>query len=261
MIASDPWRERLSEYLDGELESGERERLERHLAGCAECTLALEELRRVVAFARALPDRPPAGDLWPAIARDIRPGNPIRHPGIAPPGTAAIRRRPSRLVGLAVAASLALVVVLALTGGPATSRIAERLAEITHLPIGQRAARAPELHPAPAPIVRHLVPAGDELVLEFERHQLQGALEVRVAQVDRATIQVTTGGQVDTVLVTPEGFRVRNSARSATDYRVTVPARLVSVAIRVGDPQDVYVIHDLYLPLRWVFGLQEYPGQ
>lgn len=259
MIASDPWRERLSEYLDGELESGERERLERHRAGCAECTLALEELRRVVAFAHALPDRPPSGDLWPAIARDIRSGSLAHRPGIAPP-SAAIRRRPSRLVGLAVAASFALVVVLAFSGGPATSRIVERLAEITHLPIGQRAARAPELHPIPPPIVRHLVPAGDELVLEFERHQLEGALEVRVAQVDRATIQVTTGGQVETVLVTPEGFRVRNSARSATDYRVTVPARLVSVEIRVGDPQDVYVIHDLYLPLRWVFGLQEYPG-
>src|SRR2546430_8462046 len=66
---SDTWMERLSEYIDGTLAETERGALEAHLAGCAACRTALDELRRVVARARALDDRPPATDLWPAIAR------------------------------------------------------------------------------------------------------------------------------------------------------------------------------------------------
>src|SRR2546423_15589238 len=68
---SDTWTERLSEYIDGTLAATERGALEAHLAGCAACATALDELRRVVARARALDDRPPATDLWPAIAEQI----------------------------------------------------------------------------------------------------------------------------------------------------------------------------------------------
>src|SRR2546428_3445902 len=67
----DQWTDRLSEYLDGELTAPERTGLEAHLAACAGCRTALEELRRVVARAQALDDRPPTADLWPAIARHI----------------------------------------------------------------------------------------------------------------------------------------------------------------------------------------------
>ena len=61
----DQWTDRLSEYLDGELGAAERAALEGHLATCAECGATLAELRRVVARARALDDRPPTADLWP----------------------------------------------------------------------------------------------------------------------------------------------------------------------------------------------------
>ncbi len=68
---SDRWKDRLSEYLDGELEAAERTRLEAHLADCEECAATLEQLRRVVARARDAEDRPPANDLWPGIAERI----------------------------------------------------------------------------------------------------------------------------------------------------------------------------------------------
>ncbi|SRR6266568_7072829 len=68
---TDRWMDRLSEYLDDTLEPGERTALEAHLADCAACTATLAELRRVVARARALDDRAPAADLWPAIAARI----------------------------------------------------------------------------------------------------------------------------------------------------------------------------------------------
>jgi anti-sigma factor RsiW len=69
---SDQWTPRLSEYVDGELEPAERQRLEAHLAGCEECRETVEELRLVVAQAGALTDRPPRAELWTGIARRIR---------------------------------------------------------------------------------------------------------------------------------------------------------------------------------------------
>jgi len=44
---SDPWAERLSEYLDGDLDPAELRALEDHLEGCASCRAATVELRRV----------------------------------------------------------------------------------------------------------------------------------------------------------------------------------------------------------------------
>lgn len=65
------WTERLSEYLDGDLSTAERETCEQHLAGCAECARMLEELKAVAAAARALPAVPPPAGLWDAIEEKL----------------------------------------------------------------------------------------------------------------------------------------------------------------------------------------------
>jgi hypothetical protein len=70
-MIQDPWTDRLSEYLDGELNLKDREALESHLASCSQCGATLEELRGVVARARSLDDRPPTRDLWSGIAERI----------------------------------------------------------------------------------------------------------------------------------------------------------------------------------------------
>lgn len=70
----DSWEGRLSEYLDGELESADLRALEAHLVGCSECRAALDELGAVAARAAALYDRPPQRDLWDGIARRIGAG-------------------------------------------------------------------------------------------------------------------------------------------------------------------------------------------
>ncbi|MGH7536455.1 MAG: anti-sigma factor family protein [Gemmatimonadales bacterium] len=67
-MTKDIWTPRLSEYLDGELSPDQRAGCQAHLADCADCRTTLDELRHVVARARMLEGRPPAGDLWPAIA-------------------------------------------------------------------------------------------------------------------------------------------------------------------------------------------------
>lgn len=70
-MTHDQWTDRLSDYLDGDMPAGERTALEAHLTDCAACRATAAELRRVVARAHALEDRPPAADLWPGIAERI----------------------------------------------------------------------------------------------------------------------------------------------------------------------------------------------
>ncbi len=109
----DQWTDRLSEYVDGELAGPERPALEAHLATCAGCRTTLDELRRVVARAQALDDRPPAADLWPTIALQIGVGRVAAGVG----GTAVrARRRFSFTVPQLAAASVTLAL---LSGGAA----------------------------------------------------------------------------------------------------------------------------------------------
>lgn len=44
------FEEKLSAYLDGELDYGAREEVERHLVECPECSRVLEEMRRIESF-------------------------------------------------------------------------------------------------------------------------------------------------------------------------------------------------------------------
>lgn len=102
----DQWTDRLSEYVDGDLDEAQRSALESHLAGCDACRATLVELRRVVERARAMDERPPARDLWPGIAGRI---------GLSTDDLAArrARRRISFTVPQLIAACLALIAVSA----------------------------------------------------------------------------------------------------------------------------------------------------
>ena len=68
---TDPYIERISDYIDGALTPDEARDVETHLAGCDACRTAVAELRSIVAEARALEPTVPATDLWPAIAARI----------------------------------------------------------------------------------------------------------------------------------------------------------------------------------------------
>jgi len=63
----------LSAYLDGELPPGERARVERHLAACADCRRDLETLQETVALVRRVPLVPvPRSFALPATARAVQ---------------------------------------------------------------------------------------------------------------------------------------------------------------------------------------------
>lgn len=74
----DRWTDRLSDYVDDELDGPERNALEQHLLQCEACRRALDEIRRVTARAARLPLRAPERDLWPGIEHRIRAIRPAR---------------------------------------------------------------------------------------------------------------------------------------------------------------------------------------
>src|SRR5262249_59745302 len=75
---NDIWTNRLSEYIDGELNATERAALDAHLASCGRCYATLADLRDVVARAKSLGDREPAKDLWAGIRAGMTPDAPVR---------------------------------------------------------------------------------------------------------------------------------------------------------------------------------------
>jgi anti-sigma factor RsiW len=82
------WTEQLSEYLDDTLSADDRRAVEAHLADCAACRGALDDLRAVVAAVRALGPIEPPVDLWPGIESSLEPrlepaaGQQRRVPGV-----------------------------------------------------------------------------------------------------------------------------------------------------------------------------------
>lgn len=99
-MTPDVWTDRLSEYLDGELEPTAHEECRQHIAGCRECLAILTELRGLAVDAAELTDRAPTIDLWAGIADRIGASRAIV------PRAARQRRIP-----MALAAGIALLAV------------------------------------------------------------------------------------------------------------------------------------------------------
>ncbi len=180
----DAFTDRLSEYLDDEdLGALERREIEAHLRSCAACRIVLDELREVRAHAQALPDVPPAADLWPGIEEQISPAARGFSRAAADasmvarlkPRAAGATRRISFTVPQAIAASLALMIVsggmvwLLRAGGEQTDR-------------GIVAVERPRTPMTPANFAD---PQYDEAVADLER-----TLEVGRGRLDPETIRV-----------------------------------------------------------------------
>jgi anti-sigma factor RsiW len=107
MTAHDTITDRLSEYLDEDLEARSRAEIEAHLSACAECRQVLDDLRTIKATAGRLPDDQVSGELWTGIAGRIPPENT---PAVVPFQRKVPRRFSFTLPQLA-AAGIALMVL------------------------------------------------------------------------------------------------------------------------------------------------------
>src|SRR5690606_770393 len=173
---SDQWTDRLSAYLDGELDEAERRRLEAHLADCDECRPILADLREIVARAAALEATPPARDLWPGIRERL---SGVRVLPIAGAVAAAEDRRRRFAFSLPQLAAAAAVVAF-LSGGSVW------LALRASAPEEEAFAVAPfDTDSAPAAADTHF--ASDYV---FTIQQLERQLADARAQLDPATVAV-----------------------------------------------------------------------
>src|SRR5947208_2927321 len=105
-------REQLSAYIDGELSAGERADLERHIPGCAECQVALGDLRQVHDLLAALPTpRAPR-----SFALPLSTLAPTHAPTSAASRRAASGRGGARVIQWAGAIAAAIGMLLLLSG-------------------------------------------------------------------------------------------------------------------------------------------------
>ena len=118
---TDPWMDRLSEYVDGDLDAETRLSIEAHLATCAECRATREELERVVSRAKRVAYRAPATDLWQPIETAIANQRDKTLP--------ATGRR--RLVTMSVGRLAAAAAIVAIAVGGITWTIASKRASST----------------------------------------------------------------------------------------------------------------------------------
>ena len=168
---NDQWTNRLSEYLDGELDKTEREGIEAHLATCGQCYATLADLRQVVARAKTLEDREPAKDLWAGIRAGLTTDAPIplRRDRL-------VRRRFSLTVGQLLAASIALMLM---SGGSAW--LAFR-SQATPTPTAQGDIGRPEL--GNRNVARWQVQSDIAIA------ELQDALALNESKLDTATVRI-----------------------------------------------------------------------
>ena len=178
---NDTWTERLSEYIDGTLPDAERAALEAHLAGCTACRTTLDELRRVVARARALDDRPPAADLWPAIAEQIGVSSGAHH-------VVSLAERRTRRVTFTVPQLAAAAAVLLLLGSGGAYLALRRPPVEGGGAIAQRGPAA-DLTTSPVGWVQKTSSRYDAAVAELQSALEQGRATGRL---DSTTVRVLT---------------------------------------------------------------------
>lgn len=104
MNGCEKFRPLLDDYVDGALSPEEARAAQEHLASCASCAAALDELHMLLARAASLPQSiEPSRDLWAGIESRIRTACPQTAP--APP------LRAKRIPGWAAAAAALFAVV------------------------------------------------------------------------------------------------------------------------------------------------------
>lgn len=218
--------------LDGELSPAEREHAEAHAAACEACGARLRQLRaRATRLAALLGESD-----WKVPAAEVPDELALRR---ARRAGAALRARP----WMRAAAVVALLLGMGVVATPVRAWVAEWVEEQwSRLFPPREEAAAPVALPSGGPRAGSRVqftPAGETFTLELTAAQAGGAVEVRRAGTALATAEQVGGATPAELLVLPAGVRVQNSAASTASYRVTVPASVRIVRVRVGSAPPV----------------------
>ena len=118
-MTCDEFTNRLSDYLDGDVDASTRIAIEAHAAACDECGALVADLRTLQVDASKLPELSPTRDLWAGIAARIEtPVVELKNGGTGSGGTVEgwngrTQRRTNRLwIGLAAAGLIAVTATI-----------------------------------------------------------------------------------------------------------------------------------------------------
>jgi anti-sigma factor RsiW len=222
--------------LDGQLEAGERPWVEGHAERCEACGARLRQLRRRSARLSGIllasdPATPPAPTRAPdelALRRARRTGGvPAPRPWL----------RAAAMAALLLAAGLAASPLRAVVAGWLRAQW-ERVAAPDARPAAP-AAEAPVAGAEAGSGARvQFTPRGAVFTVDVAAPRAAGAVEVRRAAGAAATAEQTGGGAQAELLVLPAGVRIQGAPGATADYRVTVPASVRTVRVRVGGGRE-----------------------
>jgi anti-sigma factor RsiW len=215
----------LLRFVDGEGSAAFRERVTAHLAGCADCTAASEQLRANTASVLGrldVLDEVAAADKLPATFAELAQRG---------------RRRPAaaRVVGWRRAAGIILFVgVGAAVARPAAAWL-ERLLDKDQASPTVTAAQPASETPAAAPVdttsaAYSFTPASNELRIDFAAAEPDAELLVRALDESAASFALQSTASLPPVLILPNGVRITNGANHGTRYELALP-RNVDVLI------------------------------
>jgi anti-sigma factor RsiW len=219
---TDQWNDRLSEYIDDELTSVERARLEAHLASCRECADTLADLRDVVSRAGALPARPPSADLWPGIEPRLA------RAGAVMPFQARVVRRVAFTMPQLIAAGLALMVM---SGGGVW--------------VLQHGGRATDMPPVAATADPTLMPASladpryDEAIADLEQALAAGRSDldagtIRILEANLATIDTAIDQSRQALAADPANVYLNNHLADTRQRKLALLRRATALVSTKG---------------------------
>ena len=220
-MTCDEFTNRLSDYLDGDVDASTRIAIEAHAAACDECGALVADLRTLQVDASKLPELSPTRDLWAGIAARIEtPVVELKNGGTVDRWNGGTEKpaRTSRLwIGLAAAGLIAVTATITheLTKRSIAIAPSQRTAAVQPRPDTTRRATpatqvanidsVPPFHPSTVPPSRSTGPAAAttrlasskasakpsaEQTYEAEISRLRAVLNYRRPQLDSSTVAV-----------------------------------------------------------------------
>ncbi len=165
------WTDRLSEYIDGDLDPRERAAADAHIGGCTACAALAAELRAVRDRVRLAPDAAPEPRVWAGVAAAIAAAPRTPTPRHAAPALFWRRRLLLSVPQLAAAA----VVLVVASAGAVALRLGARPVAPAAVPAA-RAARTARTAAAATPLTLTAAEARGGVELERAASELEAAL-------------------------------------------------------------------------------------
>ena len=226
----------LLRFVDGEGNAAFRERVTAHLAGCAECSAASEQLRadttRVLQRLNVL-DEVRAADKLPATFAELAQRGSRDRTATRVPGW---RRAAAIILFLGVGAAVA---------RPAAAWL-ERLIDTDKAPENGTVIQPVSETPTSAPVdttsaAYSFTPASRELRIDFADAEPDGELKVRAYDEQAASFELQSTAGLPPVLILPNGLRVTNGTNHGTRYELAVPRNVdvLIVSIAGGAAQRI----------------------